>query len=493
MGEFNMFQFLAMTQAGCRREFPRHLLHRIATLAKIALVTLVAQLTYAQELSAESSDRPNIVLIMADDLGYGDIGCYGNPEIKTPHIDRLAAEGLRFTDFHSSGAVCSPTRAGLMTGRYQQRAGISAVIAAAPTSRTHTRGLQDREITFAEQLSDAGYKTAIFGKWHLGYYRKYNPVRHGFDQFRGYVSGNVDFFSHVDQAGNLDWWRDDQIDDEPGYTTHLITKHSVAFIDANKDGPFCLYVPYEPPHYPYQGPNDKPVRTVGQPRGKAETRQSKADIQRAYQEMVEEMDAGVGEIIAALRRHGIERSTLVMFFSDNGGTPHGNNGPLRGHKGQVWEGGHRVPCIAWWPGRIKAGSVTDDLAITLDVMPTILAAANVPASTDRPLDGMNLLPLLTEGKSVGPRRLFWGHANSRAMRDGMWKVVINAPGQKEPALFNLTNDLAERGDLADQESARLKQMAAAIKAWEEDAADDASPQPDSPPSDTETQEHTRQR
>ncbi len=209
------------------------------------------------------AEQPNFVIIMADDLGYGDIGCYGNSRIKTPNIDRLAEEGTRLTDFHSSGAVCSPTRAGLMTGRYQQRAGIEAVIAAAPNSRTHTLGLQDQEVTFAEQLSKAGYQTAIFGKWHLGYHKQYNPVRHGFGQFRGYVSGNVDFFSHVDQAGQLDWWRDDRIEDEPGYTTHLITRHAVAFIDANHSGPFCLYVPYEPPHYPYQGPDDTPVRTVG--------------------------------------------------------------------------------------------------------------------------------------------------------------------------------------------------------------------------------------
>ena len=428
-----------------------------------------------------AAERPNFVIIMADDLGYGDIGCYGNQRIKTPQIDRLAAEGLRFTDFHSSGAVCSPTRAGLMTGRYQQRAGIAAVVVAAPDRRTHVHGIQDCEITFAEQLRNAGYQTAIFGKWHLGYYKCYNPVRHGFGQFRGYVSGNVDFFSHVDQAGQLDWWRDDQIDDEPGYTTHLITKHAVAFIDANKSGPFCLYVPYEPPHYPYQGPNDKPVRVVGKPRSKSENKQSKADIQRAYKEMVEEMDTGVGEIVAALKRHGIERNTLVKFFSDNGGTSHGDNGPLRGRKGQVWEGGHRVPGIAWWPGRIKAGRISDDLAITLDVMPTILAAAGVPPSSDRPLDGMSLMPLLTEGKALGPRRLFWGHANSRAMRDGMWKVVVNAPGQKRPGLFNLADDPAEQHDLAKQEPDRLKEMLAAINTWEEDTAAGASPQPDSPP------------
>ena len=430
---------------------------------------------------APAAERPNLVIIMADDLGYGDISCYGNRRIHTPHIDRLADQGLRFTDFHSSGAVCSPTRAGLMTGRYQQRAGIPAVIVADPTRPTHPHGIGDREITFAELLSAAGYKTAIFGKWHLGYYKQYNPVRHGFGQFRGYISGNVDFFSHIDQAGRLDWWRDDVIDDEPGYTTHLITKYSLAFIDASKDAPFCLYVPYEPPHYPYQGPNDQPVRIVGRARGRAERRQSQEDVQRAYKEMVEEMDKGIGQIMATLSKHGLERNTLVMFFSDNGGTSQGSNGPLRGHKGQVWEGGHRVPCIARWPGRIQPGGVSNDLAITLDVMPTILAAADVEPPADRKLDGVNLLPLLTEGRPLGSRKLFWEHGNSMAMRDGNWKLVAGAPGQTKPGLFRLDKDLAERDDLADQEPDRLQAMTAAIEAWKTDIARDITPQPDLPP------------
>jgi arylsulfatase A-like enzyme len=428
-----------------------------------------------------ATEQPNFVIIMADDLGYGDIGCYGNQRIETPHIDRLAAEGVRFTDFHSSGAVCSPTRAGLMTGRYQQRAGIPAVIVADPTRPTHPHGLQDVEVTWAEQLTAAGYETAIFGKWHLGYYKNYNPVRHGFGQFRGYISGNVDFFSHVDQAGRLDWWRDDEINDEPGYTTHLITKYSVAFIKSINEEPFCLYVPFEPPHYPYQGPNDKPFREIGQGRGKAETRQSKAEIQRAYKEMVEEMDKGVGQIVSALNTRGLERNTLLMFFSDNGGTRQGSNGPLRGFKGQVWEGGHRVPCIARWPGRIGSGRVTDELAMTIDVMPTLLSAAGVDAAASRPLDGMNLLPLLTKGASLGRRQLFWGHGNSLAMRDGNWKLVINAPGQKQPGLYHLADDLAEKTDLADRQPDRLREMVAAIEAWQAGVAADATPQPTNPP------------
>ena len=460
----------------------RRIRNRAAILSTATIAFWCCFFMAAQAVAAEPEERPNIVLIMADDLGYGDIGCFGSERIKTPHLDRLASEGLRFTDFHSSGAVCSPTRAGLMTGRYQQRAGIPSVIVADPTRPTHPHGLQDREITFAELFTKAGYETAIFGKWHLGYYKKYNPVRHGFGQFRGYISGNVDFFSHVDQAGRLDWWRDDEIDDEPGYTTHLITKHSLAFIEANKDKPFCLYMPYEPPHYPYQGPNDEPIRKVGTPRGNAESQQSKADKLRAYKEMVEEMDKGVGEVIASLKRNNLERKTLVMFFSDNGATAVGDNGPLRGNKGQVWEGGHRVPGIAWWPGKIEPGRVSHELAITLDVMPTILAAAGIEIPNGHHLDGVNLLPHLTTGlQNLDERRLFWGHGNQRAARFAQWKLVTNAPGQKQPGLFDLSQDLAEKNDLAKEQPQRLETMLRALKAWEIDVAD-ASPQPNSPPS-----------
>jgi arylsulfatase A-like enzyme len=302
-------------------------------------------------------------------------------------------------------------------------------------------------------------------------------VKHGFGQFRGYVSGNVDFFSHVDQAGQLDWWRDAVLDNEPGYTTHLITRHSLAFIEANKDKPFCLYMPYEPPHYPYQGPHDSPIRSVGKARGPAESEQSQAQVQQAYKEMVEEMDKGIGEIIAALKKHEIDQNTLVMFFSDNGGTKQGSNGPLRGNKGQVWEGGHRVPCIASWPGKIPAGSVSNDLAITLDVMPTLLAAAGIDPPKDRPLDGINLLPHLTEAKPLGERSLFWQHGNSSAMRKGHWKLVVNAPGQKPAGLFHLGKDMAEQENQANDQPDLLKEMQASLKSWEADVATGSTPQP----------------
>jgi arylsulfatase A len=416
---------------------------------------------------------PNFVVIMADDLGYGDISPFDG-WIKTPQLEALAASGMTFSDFHSSGNVCSPTRAGLMTGRYQQRAGIPGVVFADPTSDVHYHGLQTEEVTFAEVLKEAGYATAIFGKWHLGYDPKYNPVHQGFDLFRGYVSGNVDFFSHVDQAGTYDWWHQDTQVEEEGYVTHLITKHAVQFLEDNRDRPFCLYLPHEAPHYPYQGPNDPPLRSVG---GQFDLKGERKDIKAAYSEMVVEMDRSVGEIVATLKRLGLTENTLILFFSDNGANQNGSNGPLRGAKASNWEGGHRVPCIASWPGKIAAGAKTDQLSISLDVMPTLLEAAGLSAPQERPLDGISLLPVLLEGKLLGERQLVW---NGRAIRDGQWKLIVDGKGAKGVGLYDLASDLGEQNNLAKQHPERTERLLAALKAWQVDVADGATPQSNKP-------------
>jgi arylsulfatase A len=427
-------------------------------------------LSGSQVWAADPPRQPNFVVIMADDLGYGDLSPYGG-RIKVPHLEKLAAEGMQFSDFHSSGNVCSPTRAGLMTGRYQQRAGIPGVVFADPQREAHLHGLQTGEVTFAELLKEAGYSTGMFGKWHLGYFKKYNPIHHGFDQFRGYVSGNVDFFSHIDQAGSYDWWHQDQHAQEDGYVTHLITQHAVSFIRSHKDKPFCLYLPHEAPHYPYQGPNDSAERTVGNVK---RTTGSRDDIRKAYREMVEEMDKGVGEVMTELKKQGLAENTLVLFFSDNGANKNGNNGSLRGSKGSNWEGGHRVPCIARWPGRIKAGSKNDDLAISLDVMPTLLDAAGVAVPKGHKLDGVSLLPTLTGQKPLGDRQLVW---NGQAIRDGQWKLVVNGKGSKGTGLYDLSKDIGEKTNLAASEQDRVSTMRAALEAWKTDVANGATQQP----------------
>lgn len=440
---------------------------RRSALVIAALAIAVASSTCAAETE---ETRPNFVVIMADDLGYGDLSPYGG-WIKVPHLERLAAGGMQFSDFHSSGNVCSPTRAGLLTGRYQQRAGIPGVVFADPNREAHLHGLQTSEVTFAELLKSSGYSTAIFGKWHLGYFPRYNPIHHGFDLFRGYVSGNVDFFSHVDQAGHYDWWHQDRHAQEEGYVTHLITRHATAFIRDHKDKPFCLYLPHEAPHYPYQGPHDSAERKVGDVK---RTSGSRKDIRNAYREMVEEMDKGVGAVLAELRKHGLEKNTLILFFSDNGANRNGSNGPLRGSKGSDWEGGHRVPCIACWPGRIQAGTRNDDLAISLDVMPTLLEAAGVEIPEGHRLDGVSLLPTLEGTKSLGDRQLFW---NGQAMRDGHWKLIVNGRGAQGTGLYDLSRDIGEKKNLAMSEPERVRKMRASLEAWKVDVSSGATVQP----------------
>ena len=406
--------------------------------------------------------RPNFVIIMADDMGYGDSSVYDG-WVETPQLARMAAEGLKFTDFHSSGTVCSPTRAGLLTGRYQQRAGIPGVINADPAKPVHHTGLKTGEITFAELLKASGYTTGIFGKWHLGYHKKFNPLHHGFDRFHGFVSGNVDYISHYDRMSTYDWWGGLERIQEEGYLTHLITRHALKFIDDHKDGPFCLYVPHGAVHSPIQAPGDPPGR--GPDGRKSKPTRGRDQTVRL---MFEAMDQGVGEILDALERHGIAERTLVLFFSDNGGAGHCKNDPLRGGKGSVWEGGHRVPAIAWWPGKIKPGTVTDQLCISLDVMPTMLDLAGVDLPKGHRLDGVSLAPLVLANKSLGQRQLFW---NGTAMRDGPWKLVTKATGLKQgPALFSLAEDLAERNNLARMYPDRVKGMLAAIEAWKQDMA-----------------------
>ena len=446
---------------------------RPARTAAFVLAVLVA----AHGTAADN--LPNIVLIMADDLGYGDISPYGG-WVDTPNLDRLAEQGVRFTDFHTSGNVCSPTRAGLLTGRYQQRAGLPGVLFANAARPEHRHGLRDVEDTFAERLHEAGYATALFGKWHLGYLPRFNPVRHGFGRFRGFVSGNIDYVSHIDTTGRADWWVDDQLRDEEGYFTELVTDHAVRFIDENKTHPFLLYLAHHAPHYPFQGPADPAERSVG---GEFNPQGARPDKREAYREMVQSMDDGIGRVVAALETNGLRERTLIWFFSDNGAASQwGSNGPLRGSKGTDWEGGHRVPAIASWPGQIRADSVRHAVASTLDVMPTILNLAGIAPNAERPFDGIDLTPLLLDGEPLPPRQLFWGGDgvfwNGAAVREGSWKLVIDryqdSPGR--PMLFNLDDDLGETTDLATEHHGRAKQLFAALSRWRDGVARGATPQ-----------------
>ena len=409
--------------------------------------------------AAAQARPPNLILIMADDLGYGGLGCYGSKLYATPRLDRMAKEGLRFTDFHSNGAVCSPTRAALLTGRYQQRTGVDGVLNADPKHPYHQRGLHQDEVTFAEVLGASGYRSAVIGKWHLGYRPRFNPVHQGFGRFVGFLSGNVDYQSHYDRMVTFDWWHGEERKREPGYVTELLTKHALSFMDAGA-GPFCLYVSHAAVHNPNQGPDDPPIRGPD-----ARPRKELAPTAQAVKAMMTALDQSVGAILDGVASRGLSRNTLVLFISDNGGTRENKTtGPLlRGLKGSVFEGGHRVPAIAWWPGRIKPG-VTAAPAMTMDLLPTFASLAGAPIPEGHALDGVDLKPLLLEQTAPAKRRLYWQNQNGKAaaVRDGPWKLVVRPRGS---ALFNLAEDLKERRDLSAEHPRRVKDLTAALDQW----------------------------
>lgn len=410
--------------------------------------------------------KPNIVLIMADDLGYGDLSCFGSETIQTPVIDSLAGNGVIFTDFHANGPVCTPTRAALVTGRYQQRAGLEGVIYV--KGETRQTGLDpESHHSLAKSLKQAGYATGIYGKWHLGYQTDFNPIHHGFDHFRGYVSGNVDYHSHVDNSGVADWWDGLELVPEDGYVTDLVNRHAVRFIEDHQDEPFFLYVAHEAPHWPYQGRKDKAERCVGGTSGvDFQARGSRPDYEAAYKEMIEAMDEGTGWILDKLRELRLEEDTLVLFCSDNGAEGAvGSVGCLRGRKGSVYEGGHRVPAVAAWPGRIQPGTRSAATVLSMDLLPTCLRLASHDAPVPQPLDGIDISPALLRQEALPERDTFWRYRGAAAIRRGQWKLVRSADGTE---LFDLEADLSESRDLSSDQPAVAAELSTALAAWEQD-------------------------
>ena len=431
-------------------------------------------LAFGATPSVSRAEKPNIVVILSDDLGYGDLGCYGSTRVKTPHIDRMAREGMRFTDFHSNGSTCSPTRAALLTGRYQQRAGIEGALS------EKSPGLTDTARTIAEYLKPAGYATGAIGKWHLGSKpgSAALPNRRGFDVFRGSRHGGVDYASHVDRYGRLDWWQDDEPLVEEGYATDLLTGHALQFIAQHRERPFFLYLPHTAIHFPWMVPGDKPDREQGKNYDNNAMKlgpHPPVEITAVVNRMIERLDDGVGRVMDAIRVLPPGRETLVIFTSDNGGYlryPGGfkdisSNGVLRGQKAGMHEGGHRAPCIAWWPGRIAAGSGTDATTMTMDLLPTFLEAAGIPgpaAGDPQAFDGASLMPVLLRKEPLPPRTLFWRAGDMKAVRQGPWKLVIEHDGPAQ--LYNLAADLNERKNLAALEPQRLQEMLDALAVWQ---------------------------
>ncbi len=414
---------------------------------------LSAWVLAASLVAAGGQDRkPNIVLIVADDLGWGELGCQGSKDIATPHIDSIAKNGLRFTNGYVSCPVCSPTRAGLLSGRYQQRFGHE--FNPGPAGQADPKfGLPLTEVTIANRLKEAGYATGMVGKWHQGYLPAYHPMKRGFDEFFGFLGGAHSYVGNA-RKGADPILRGTEAVDEKEYLTEAFGRESVAFIDRHKDHPFFLYLPFNAVHAPMDIP-DKYKEKLG----------AIADAKRrTFAAMLVAMDEAVGRVLEKLREAKLEEQTLVLFVSDNGGpTPQttSGNGPLRGFKGGTFEGGIRVPFMMQWKGKLPAGKTFDAPAIALDLHATALGAAGVPVPEK--LDGVNLLPFATGEKTGVPHEaLYWRFGPQGACRKGDWKLVIQKGATQ---LFNLAQDLGEKGDLAAKEPEKLKELQAAYDAW----------------------------
>jgi arylsulfatase A len=433
---------------------------QLVLFSRLALVAFALAVAVPPVLAWDEpqAPRPNILLIVADDLGYADLGCYGCKDIRTPCADRLAKEGVRLTDFYAF-PVCSPTRAALITGRYPQRNGFDWVI----RYNEKDRGLPAKGASLATLLKKRDYATGLFGKWHLGYKPEFAPNTHGFDEFFGFLAADLDYYAHKDANGDPGLYENTKLVDEKGYLTDLITEHSLAFLKKNAKRPFFLEVTYNAPHWPFQPP-DKPddQRTDKNYGPETGTRDD-------YVRIVERMDQGIGKLLKALDDADLAKRTLVIFLSDNGGERLSDNGPLFHGKYTLWEGGIRVPCLMRWPGVLPADKVSGQPIIAMDLTASILAAARAAPLEDMPLDGEDVLPILTTKKPAKERTFFWrlprpdDKFGQKAVRRGKWKYIYD---REVELLFDLEKDIGEKHNLAYQHPEVVKELRAALAEWE---------------------------
>ena len=404
---------------------------------------------------------PNILFIMADDLGYADLSCYGRRDYRTPALDRLAANGVRLTQGYSNSAVCSPTRVALITGRYQQRlrVGLEEPIARGSTDIRLPVG----HPTLPSLLKRAGYRTALVGKWHVGFDPAAGPNDHGYDHFFGFLSGGTNYYHRRPEASAPpapdDLFLNRRRVYPGGYLTDQLGDEAVRWIDRGQ-GPFFLSLHFSAPHWPWIAPGDEAGAAnwndiFDRSRGSLET----------YARMVASLDGNVGKVLAALDRLGVADETLIVFTSDNGGERFSDTWPFTGVKGELLEGGIRVPLILRWPGRIARGTTSTQVAITMDFLPTLLAAAGARPDPRYPPDGIDLLPILTDDAPARPRRLFWRFRNAEqaAVRDGDWKYLKLAGREY---LFDLARDARERANLREVQPRRFAALKAAFAAWD---------------------------
>lgn len=423
---------------------------------------LLASALFCSTLLQAQPEQPNIIFIMTDDVGYGDLSSYGAPDLRTPVLDQLAADGVRFTDFYSNGPTCSPTRAGLMTGRYQQRYGIEAPLP--NVTRANGHGLAAEGHSLPALLQQAGYSTGLLGKWHLGYAPEQSPEAHGFDYFFGFKSGYVDYYQHTDGGGDHDLFEYGQPVETEGYMTDLITGRAVRFIQQHADEPFFLSIQYNAAHWPYQRPNEPSVAI----RNAAHLQPVEPDTgtREDYVAMLEHADAGIGQVLQALEAAGLSDDTLVIYTNDNGGEWLSRNAPFFNRKFSVWEGGIRVPAIMRWPGVIPAGQVSGQVGITMDFTATMLAVAGATLPADYTPEGIDLLPIVARRAPEVERTLFWSANNTAAVRSGDYKLVQQGP--QSFFVYNVREDQGERNDLTNQSQGIAQRLYTLLDAWRQE-------------------------
>lgn len=428
-----------------------------------------------------AASEPDIILIVADNLGHGDVGCYGCPDIETPNIDRIAAQGVRLTQFYSNGPECSPTRTALLTGRYQQRLpGLECALGtgnvgryddAIALAKQHNLGLPPDETILIPLLNQAGYKTVGIGKWHLGYERHLLPPHHGFDYFLASLGGTIDYFYHNEPTGqpvlyeNLEPVRRDR------YFTDLITDTAVEFLKKQpRDEPIFLYLPYTAPSAPFQNPDEKPDKP------KVSHKWDSTDWQKGNRQtlraIMQRLDQGVGRVLETLRQTGRADEALVIFCSDNGAYPiAASNSPFRGHASELFEGGIHVACMARWPGRIPENTVDDRPTLTFDLTASILAAAGCAVPDERPLDGIDILGQIANREPPTKRTLYWRSRRAdrtwKAVREGAFKYIFRKDGnQVDEYLFDLSVDVGEQNNLISKQSPQADSLKRQLANWE---------------------------
>jgi len=438
---------------------------------------LILFLAFAQAVA--SFAQPNIVFILADDLGYGDLGCYGREDIKTPQLDRLASQGVRFTHHYANGPECTPTRVAFLTGRYQQWVGgLECAIGTGNLGRyddamrlreTNDLGLPAKEQTLARLLKQAGYATAITGKWHLGYEPKFAPHHHGFDTTFYCIGGGMDYFHYLDNVAGYNLFQGGKPIRREGYFTDLMTDEAIQFIRRQSDTPFFLYVPYTCPHSPFQDPEDRQPDPL--PLDSPLWNQGKAPPE-VYIAMIERMDQCIGRILETLDKQKISENTVVIFAGDNGGTRSARNAPFSGIKGSTYEGGIRVPAMVKWPGVVPAGTISGQPCITFDFTASMARIAGAKPAPEKPFEGIDIIKHVVKGQPDFARTLYWRKPRGTTLWKGVREGTLKYIGQKRGEsyreyLFDLATDTAEKNNLKETRPRDFKRLKNLYDAWEE--------------------------